>query len=128
MSSLQSIFTQAYPPVLKDYYDSLWQSRLLDSSNTFAVVRSTVINTTGLSGVVYFTGISIVEPGYTNFTLNNSYSTTSKSCLIILLDSDQSNGNAVLGWVKCLNGSIVVRIGAIGADEIEVKFSYQFLN
>jgi len=74
MGLVKTLFTQAFPPALKDYYDSLISRLLFDAENTASGTSSVVIN--GLSGVAEFdydTGLgSIAALGVQELTITNT--------------------------------------------------------
>lgn len=125
MSGVQSIFTQAYPPILKDYYDSLWLSNLFNSENSDSV-SGNEITMTGLSGLAEFTDIAIPVDGFLQFEINNTYATTSKVCQVWVVNGD--NVTAVQGAAWCTSGVINFKLTAVEDAESSVTVGFKFLN
>ena len=71
---MKTLFTQAFPPDLKDYYDSKIAVLTFDPSNTATGTDTVTINAN--SGIAVFTDDVGFDNAYTPFSILNSLITT----------------------------------------------------
>lgn len=126
MSGVQSIFTQAYPPILKDYYDSLWASNLFNSTNTATGSGGGAATLQGMSGLVTYEGITIPADDFLQCSITNAYASTSKVCQVWVVNGE--NQTAIQGVAWCTSGTINFKLAAISDAESEVIVAFKFLN
>lgn len=104
---IKTLFTQAFPQKLKDYYDAAINALKIDTTNTATGDDQVTLNTK--SGVVTFTGSCEVAPLWREFIINNSF-ITSESIVRISVQSPSELGYASLVSVNCSTGYMTISI------------------
>lgn len=82
-----NFFTQAFPPSLKDYYDSLIANLTFDATNT--ATGTTSVSMTGRSGVAIFTDEVTSSPKF--YYINNDDVASSSSVEVFLITTDSDD-------------------------------------
>lgn len=126
MGLIKTLFTQAFPPALKGYYDSLISNLTVDTTNTASAATDVEIN--GNSGVATFTQ-SIPDGDSGAFSISNeNVSTTSIVAYGMINNSEVAN--LVCARFSVLSESLVFVItnnSGFASDE-PIKIWFQILN
>jgi len=106
---MKSLFTQAFPPTLKDYYDSKIAALTFDASNTATGTDTVDINAN--SGVAVFTDV-LTAGGINVFVINNSMVSYIDQPLFLSLgyDYDGATGTPQIIGYQTIVGQIQVQI------------------
>jgi len=106
---MKSLFTQAFPPTLKDYYDSKIAALTFDASNTATGTDTVEIN--GNSGIAEFT-ISVLADNSRILYINNSNITYTDQPIFLSLgyNYDSADGTPQIIGYQTFEGQIQVQI------------------
>jgi hypothetical protein len=104
---LKTLFTQAFPQKLKDYYDAKISALEFNKANTATGADSVTLNTT--SGVAIFTDNCEIAPSWIEYLINNSL-ITSSSLVSVNVQIGTTGGYCSLVNVNCSLGLITVAI------------------
>jgi hypothetical protein len=104
---LKTLFTQAFPQKLKDYYDAKISALEFNKANTATAANSVTLNT--INGVAIFTDTCALAPSWSEYTINNSL-ITAESLLSVNVQGDNPIVCASKLGVTCATGSISILI------------------
>jgi hypothetical protein len=138
---LKTLFTQAFPQVIKDYYDALIvtvqtsitslaasKENIFNASNVATGTNSVTLNTT--SGVITYTDVNIGQNDSKDYTLTNSNLTVNSiiNVFTFITSNDDSTGAIVMG-ITCSNGSCIIRLfnPSISATPITLKVAFKIV-
>jgi hypothetical protein len=127
---MKTIFTEAFPPALKDYYDSKIAELTLNTSNTATGTDEVTIN--GNSGVIVFTG-TIAALDIAVFRISNSIITSTDKyvSLSINYNIETALGMPQLVAYEIQVGEILVMVKNISDSDVtnsDIVISFQILN
>lgn len=94
----KTLFTQPFPPILKDYYDSLLENKIekINTQNTATGTDNVIIN--AKSGVAIFTTAPDASPNVTTYTISNNLLQGGEQCLISVQSSSDDSFVSLLGY------------------------------
>lgn len=138
---LKTLFTQAFPQTLKDYYDAMIialqssitaltssKENIFNASNVATGTSSATLNT--VSGVITYTDVNIGQDDSKEYTLINSNLTVNSiiNITIFITASDDSVGAFVSGIIRS-NGSCAIRIfnPSISATPLTLKVAFKIV-
>lgn len=125
---MKTLFTQAFPPTLKDYYDSLIAALTFDASNTATGTDTVEIN--AISGVAVFTTAVTVDIAPTLFTITNSLITTDSKMNFSLGYEAGGDETCILSSYTANNGSVTILMNNFSGTIAEgtKTISFKILN
>jgi hypothetical protein len=107
MAGIKTLWTQAFPQKLKDYYDAAIDALTFKKSNTATGTDTVTINKT--TGVAYFTSTCDTAPLYKDYIINNSL-VTNVSLIDVNVQSETNLSFASKVNVCCVSGAIIVSV------------------
>lgn len=123
---MKTLFTQAFPPDLKDYYDSKIAALTFDASNTATGTNEVTINAN--SGVATFTTPVAASPSVSLYLINNINITQNSIANVMLYSSsDDLYATIVSVYMFDTQISIAINDGGTGISS-SPKISFQILN
>ncbi len=125
---MKTLFTQAFPPTLKDYYDSKIAALTFDASNTASGTNIVEIN--AISGVAVFTEIVIADMAPTLFTITNSIITIESKMNFSLEYESVGDETCQVSSYIANNGSVTIYMNNFSGANAEGNktISFKILN
>lgn len=131
MGLIKTLFTQAFPPALKGYYDSILARltpQIFDDSNTASGASPIVLNT--INGAVVFSD-AIPAGESVSLRITNSLITAGTKLNIgLIYPSFATNGIVLLAGYGCSSGFVDIFLYNVDAASATsgVEITFQILN
>jgi hypothetical protein len=107
MVGIKTLFTQAFPQKIKDYYDAAINNIKINIANTATASKEVTINKK--TGVAVFTDFCPSAPSVEDYKIFNNLVTES-SYVRISVQAAKENAYASLVSFACANGYIIISI------------------